>query len=159
MAQQMDPLSLSASVAGFIGLTIQISRILKAYIDGVHSAPEEAQNLFTQVDALNQVLQHFVNFLRNENLKGRGFAKTSVLCVANEACRQRLEQLYLALGKPQSRDSSTTFGKLVWNIKWPLEREEYCQTLTELQRFAQTFQFSLVVSNWYASSQRILALF
>ncbi|KAI5817196.1 hypothetical protein BZA77DRAFT_263220, partial [Pyronema omphalodes] len=143
----MDPLSLSASVAGFIGLTIQISQILKAYIGGVQSAPEEARNLLTQVDALNHVLQHLIDFLRTEDMKGRGFSKTSVLCVAIAASQKRLEQLYLTLGKLQSRESSTKFGKLRGRIEWPLKKEEYHQTLTELQKFAQTFQFSLVVSN------------
>jgi hypothetical protein len=155
----MDPLSLSASVAGFIGLAIQISQILKAYIDGVQSAPEEARNLLTQVAALCQVLQDLVHFLRSEDLKGRSFAKTSVLCVAIAAGQQRLEQLYLILGKLQSPGSSKTFGKLIGNIKWPLKKEEYQQTLTELRRFAQTFQFSLVVSNWSVSNQLMLALF
>lgn len=45
----MDPLSISAGVAGFLSLAIEISKILTAYVGDARSAPEEACNLLLEI--------------------------------------------------------------------------------------------------------------
>jgi spore germination protein YaaH len=143
----MDPLSISAAVAGFLGVAVQISGILQDCVTGVQSAPEEARNLLSEVTTLSNVLQNLVKFLRGEDLKGRSFDKGSVLHIAIEAYQNRLQQLYVKLGKLRISSSGKIAG-LVERITWPLKKDGYQQTVTELQRLAQTFQFSLVLSNW-----------
>jgi hypothetical protein len=145
----MDPLSVSAAVAGFLSIAIQITEILKGYIDGVHAAPEEARSLFTEVAALCQVLQDLVKLLRGKDLRGLVFNQASQLLVAIKVCQGRLEQLYTKLEKLQVDScSSSRLNELYARMKWPVQREDYQSTLTELQRFVQTVQFALVVSNW-----------
>lgn len=143
----MDPLSISAAVASFLGVAVQISGILQDYVSGVQSAPDEAHNLLSEVTTLSHVLQDLVKFLRGEDLKGRSFDKGSVLHIAIEVCQNPLQKLYVKLGKLRIPSSGKIAG-LVERITWPLKKDEYQQTVSELQRFAQTFQFSRVLPNW-----------
>jgi hypothetical protein len=53
----MDAFTISTGVAGFLSLALEISKILKAYVDGVKSAPEEARNLLVEVTALCHALE------------------------------------------------------------------------------------------------------
>jgi hypothetical protein len=146
----MDPLSISAAVAGFLSLAMDISKILKDYIGGVQSAHEDSQNLLKEVEILCHVLEKLVQFLGSEDLKGKSFDKTSVLQLAVGACQFRLKKLYESLRTLRGATlGSSRIGKLVIRLKWPLKKDEYHQTVAELHRFAQTFQFSLIISNWY----------
>ncbi|KAI5806005.1 hypothetical protein BZA77DRAFT_368831 [Pyronema omphalodes] len=45
----MDPLSITAAVAGFLSLAGQIATTLKDYVDSVRSAPEEVRSLYLEV--------------------------------------------------------------------------------------------------------------
>jgi hypothetical protein len=65
----MDPLSISAGVAGFLSLAIEISKILTAYVGSVKSAPEEAQQLLQEVSALYNVSKQLAQVLRNDEVK------------------------------------------------------------------------------------------
>jgi hypothetical protein len=69
----MDPLSISAAVAGFLSPAVQITELLRGYINGIQSASEEAKYLLTQVAALCYVREKLVEFLRSEGLRGRKF--------------------------------------------------------------------------------------
>jgi hypothetical protein len=92
--QFMDPLSISASVAGFLGLAGQIAVTLKAYVDGVQSAPDEARSLLLEVTALCQVIEDFDGFLHKNNLNERRLESSSVLSIAIKFCRCQLEELH-----------------------------------------------------------------
>jgi hypothetical protein len=59
----MDLLSIAAAIASFLSLAGQIAMILKDYIDGIQSAPNEVQSLLLEVTALCQVLKDLVGFL------------------------------------------------------------------------------------------------
>jgi hypothetical protein len=87
------------------------------------------------------------------------FNQASQLLVAIKVCQGRLEQLYTKLEKLQVDScSSSRLNELYARMKWPVQREDYQPTLTELQRFVQTVQFALVVSNWLVLSDFQLTL-
>jgi hypothetical protein len=90
----MDPLSISAAVAGFLSLAGQIAATLKDYIDGVQSAPDEVRSLHLEVTVLCQVLKDLVGFLHKDDLNGRRFESYSVLRIAIKACQCQLEELH-----------------------------------------------------------------
>jgi hypothetical protein len=75
----MDPVSLSASIAGLLSLSIEITKPLNEYITGVKSAPTEAQSLLNEIMALNSVLEQLTKFLQSEDAKGIAFDQTSAL--------------------------------------------------------------------------------
>jgi hypothetical protein len=65
----MDPLSLSASAAGFFGLAVQIRTMLKGYISGMRNAPSEAGLLLAEIASLCSVLEKLITFLGNQDLQ------------------------------------------------------------------------------------------
>jgi hypothetical protein len=95
----MDPLSLSASAAGFFGLAVQIRTMLKGYISGMRNAPSEAGLLLAEIASLCSVLEKLITFLGNQDLQQCRFDKTSVLRAAIEAGKQQLEGLYIQLAE------------------------------------------------------------
>lgn len=145
----MDPLSISAGAAGFLGLTIQIGQILKDYISGVHSAAEEAQNLLREAEVLTEVLKRLMELLGSDDLQNQTFEKASVLCVAISSGRSRMEMLYAKLFKISDAYSGNKLKQLITRIKWPLQKEECQQIIVDIQRSIHTFKFALEMSTWY----------
>jgi hypothetical protein len=145
----MDPLSVSASAAGLLSLAVGTAGILKSIIDGAQSAPEEAQNLLAEITTLSDVLQDLVQFLRTDHLTEQRFEKTSVLRMTIESGQDRLKLLYAKLDKLRASFEGNKLKVLVARLTWPLKKEEYEQTLVELQRTTQTFQLSLATSNGF----------
>lgn len=96
----MDPLSISASVAGFLSLTIELKRIISTYVSDVKSAPQEACELSVEVSALSNVLETLDELLQSENLYETSFGRQFVLYSVVSAChghflviRKRLSNL------------------------------------------------------------------
>lgn len=144
----MDPLSASASAAGFFGLLVQIRQILKGVISDVKSAPEEAELLITEVEALSKALEKLIEFLGREDLKECRFDKTSVLRAAIDAGQISLEKPYTKLIGLRDVYSGYKLTEMVVRLKWPFTSADFQHTITELQRYARIFQFSLTVENW-----------
>jgi uncharacterized protein Yka (UPF0111/DUF47 family) len=142
----MDAFTISTGVAGFLSLALQISKILKAYVDGVKSAPEEARNLLAEVTALCHVLEQFMRFLE-EDYNGN-FAETSALVVAIEAYKDQITKLYKKIKKIEVSCEKSKIAQVMERLKWPLRKEDYDSTISTVQRFTQTFQFSLTMANW-----------
>ncbi|KAI5818441.1 hypothetical protein BZA77DRAFT_342841 [Pyronema omphalodes] len=141
----MDAFTISTGVAGFLSLALEISKILKSYVDGVKSAPEEAHTLLTNVTALCDVLEQLVRFLRKD-YKGN-FANTSAMAAAIEACKDQITQLYKKIENIEVSSDKSKITQVMERLKWPLRKEDYDNTISTVQRFTQTFQFSLTISN------------
>ncbi|KAI5816207.1 hypothetical protein BZA77DRAFT_344472 [Pyronema omphalodes] len=141
----MDAFTISTGVAGFLSLALEITKILTAYIDGVKSAPEEARNLLAQVTALCHTLEQLTQFLRKDY--NGNFAETSALISAVEACRDQITKLYKNIVKLEVRCEKGKISQAMERLKWPFRKQDYDSTMATVQRFTQTFQFSLTISN------------
>jgi len=151
----MDPFTISTGVVGFLSLTIEISKILNTYVSDVKSAPKDAQILLTEVNALSHVLDQLVKFLQNEEVKGNSFDQTSVLYSVIIVGQTTLERLEKKLNRLQGEDK---VAKVLERFKWPLSKDECQQTVQTLHRCAQTFEFSLTVSNWFVPRYSVLEI-
>ncbi|KAI5798542.1 hypothetical protein FPQ18DRAFT_123346 [Pyronema domesticum] len=140
----MDPLSISAVVAGLLSLALENPRILKAYIGDAKSASEEARNLLMEVSSLCHVLDQLVRLLRKD-IKDN-FEPTSAMVVAINACQQQIHGLYQKIAKLEVHEKGIT--RIIERMKWPLRIDDYQTTVSMLQRFLQMFRFSLTVANW-----------
>ncbi|KAI5810771.1 hypothetical protein BZA77DRAFT_347537 [Pyronema omphalodes] len=143
----MDPLSITAAVAGFVSLAGQIATTLNAYVDSVRSAPNEVKSLYLEVKALSQVLGKFAQFVKDD-LHG-----DCVLFDAVESCGYQLKALD---GKLADLSKAFSKGKLQeWakRIGWPLKKDDVQQTISALQRFTHIFQFSMATKNYELLSQ------
>ena len=136
----MDPLSISAGVAGFVSLTIQLVSILKEYTSTVKAAPSEAQTLLTELASLSQVLQQLTNFLKKPE-HNVNFRETSVLCSVVAICDDKIKGLYTRLDKFRSA------GGLRERWKWPFQKQECLEIAQTLHHCAQTIELSLTISN------------
>ncbi|KAI5814639.1 hypothetical protein BZA77DRAFT_356429 [Pyronema omphalodes] len=143
----MDPLSIAAAIAGFLSLAGQIATMLKSYVGEVQSAPDEVQGLLSEITALRQVLRDFMMLLGKDDLNGRKFESNSVLVKAIEACQYQLEELRGRLAGLTGDSSNRKLPGWVTRMKWPLKKDEIQRTMVSLQRFAQIFQFSMVIRN------------
>ncbi|KAI5810770.1 hypothetical protein BZA77DRAFT_347536 [Pyronema omphalodes] len=143
----MDPLSITAAVAGFVSLAGQIAMTLNAYVDSVRSAPSEVKSLYLEVKALSQVLGKFAQFVKDD-LHG-----DCVLFDAVESCGYQLKALD---GKLADLSKAFSKGKLQeWakRMGWPLKKDDVQQTIFALQRFTHIFEFSMVTKNYELLSQ------
>ncbi|KAI5808432.1 hypothetical protein BZA77DRAFT_348101 [Pyronema omphalodes] len=131
----MDGFTVSTGVAGFLSLALEITKTLKAYVNDVKSAPKESRNLLAEVTALCHILERLEQFLRKEYTGN--FEKTSALFVAIEACRDQITEIYNKVKKIEFLE----------RLKWPFRKEDYERTISTVQRFTQTFQFSLNIEN------------
>jgi hypothetical protein len=146
----MDPFTIATGLAGLLSLAIEINGILNGYIGASKSAPKEVHDLLVKVSALQHVLEQLIVFLRSEEARQVAFDKASVLSSVIGSCQQKIEALCKKLDvicKPKTNKMRV----LIESVKWPLRKEECLQTVAELHQFAQTFEFSLVISHWYVS--------
>ncbi|CCX33517.1 Similar to hypothetical protein NECHADRAFT_97213 [Nectria haematococca mpVI 77-13-4]; acc. no. XP_003042333 [Pyronema omphalodes CBS 100304] len=75
-----DPLSVSASILGIVGVTTQIVKLFNDYVGSIRSAPEEAQTLKTEVLSIHSVLQQVADFLDDASDEiSVNFAKNELL--------------------------------------------------------------------------------
>lgn len=118
----MDPLSISAGVAGFLSLAIEISKISTNYVGSVKSEPEEAQKLLQEVSALCNVSEQLAQFLRNDEVKSK-FESTSALVVTIDACHRKINDLFKKLKGLQVPSDNKVAG-FIERLKWPLRKED-----------------------------------
>ncbi|KAI5816100.1 hypothetical protein BZA77DRAFT_387813 [Pyronema omphalodes] len=141
----MDGFTVSTGVAGFLSLALEITKTLKAYVNDVKSAPKESRNLLAEVTALCHILERLEQFLRKEYTGN--FEKTSALFVAIEACRDQITEIYNKVKKIEVRFEKNKSAQFLERLKWPFRKEDYERTISTVQRFTQTFQFSLNIEN------------
>ncbi|KAI5810839.1 hypothetical protein BZA77DRAFT_347519 [Pyronema omphalodes] len=143
----MDPFSVSTGIAGFLSLTIQIGVAIGKYVSDVKSAEKEAQDLYTEIQSLQGVLEQLVGFLRGEETKKISFDDNAVFFSVIGSCQSIIEDLYKKLVKVGISKHSSKFDHLMQRGKWPFQKEECQQLVNTLHRYARIFEFSLHVSN------------
>jgi hypothetical protein len=147
-----DPLSVSASIAGLIGLANEVAKILAQYISNVISAHEDAHRLHKELAALCHVLEQFRGFLRSQDaLPQTHFDKTSTLLSVLGFTTSKVNGLYKKLDKLGASHGGIT-ADLVERMKRPLHRHECEELVKELRRLVRCFQFSLNIENWLVDS-------
>ncbi|KAI5814505.1 hypothetical protein BZA77DRAFT_97506 [Pyronema omphalodes] len=140
----MDPLSVSASVAGFMGLAIQVTKILNAYVNDVKDAPQEASELNTKVSMLIHVLEKVVDTLQSDDMETITIDKHSVLYYVISSCEHHVKLVYKNLVRLRGTNKvKASKGR----VSWPLKKEDCLRRIETLHRYTQTFEYLLVVSN------------
>jgi hypothetical protein len=108
----MDPLSLSASIAGLLSLSLEVTKILTNFLSTVKSAPSEANSLTTEVTALSQVLETLVEVLRSDDSEVTTFDEQSILCSIISACQEHIGSLFKTITKLRSVETAGVLGRL-----------------------------------------------
>lgn len=147
----MDPISLSVSVAGFLSLDIELTKLISTFIGDVKSAPQEASDLHTEIATLYISCAREVDQLlwSNSPENGEEIGEQSILVLVISACQSHVAAIYKELSKLRSSDKMKEF---MGCIAWPFQKDECQQTIQTLHRYIQTLQTLLVASNRYVSS-------
>ncbi|CCX34632.1 Similar to ankyrin [Exophiala dermatitidis NIH/UT8656]; acc. no. EHY59712 [Pyronema omphalodes CBS 100304] len=134
-----DPLSVSTSIAGFIGLATQVTSVLKNYIDRAKSAHEDAKRL-NELLALCLVLDQMRDLLCGEEaqLKRSSFGDTSLLISVLGSTNYHVDKLYKKLSK-FSTPNSNKLGDICDRLTWPLGSDDYEKSVADLHHLAQVF--------------------
>ncbi|KIW29891.1 uncharacterized protein PV07_05677 [Cladophialophora immunda] len=138
----MDPLSLTASIAGLLSLTVQVTEIISEYISTVKNAEQESLELRQELRSFCEVLKQLEQFLNGENGPPPRFEGTTALYTSIQTCHATLNSLSTILQKFQEEDPGKKwYRKLIWSLK----RDGKMETIAIVQRCIQIFQFSLTI--------------
>lgn len=141
----MDPLSITASVAGIAGLAIQIAPKLKSYFSDVKHAQEDVARYANEVYGLFEVCKQLHVFLKAD--AASSFETTgSVLSRTVVSCEDSLRKLAQIL-------QSQGLEKPQWTkkVKWPIYKNQVEEIISRLVRYTQLFQFALTLEGWCVS--------
>lgn len=143
----MDPLSITASIAGLVGLAVQVAPSLHQYFSDVKHAKDDIARYTSEIYALVEVCERLQEFLSNDgslkNETGPGpearfettesvLARTVASC---DDCLRRLMRIMQVHG----------WGK---RLKWPVYKSQVERIIARLTRYTQLFQFALTVEGW-----------
>ena len=140
----MDPLSVAASVAGLVSLTLDMSLAVSHYYKAVKDASKSIEKIQQELSLMHSTLQQLEDLLRGPHMSKSSFAQSSVLTTAVNSCIQTIRDISAELASPKPDRLSRTYEAL----KWPFSEKEVQKRLEALRRFTSTFQFSLNVEGW-----------
>ncbi|KAI9657305.1 MAG: hypothetical protein M1821_002985 [Bathelium mastoideum] len=133
----MDPISISASIAGLIALAGSVAKLTHSYVAGVRHAKDEPSQFVEELGALQRTLKSLQSFLASRAPQRAVFRDTSVFLSNSKALEAKLTRLHTRLERvPNSR---------LQRLVWPLNRKECEDSVAEFRAFAQLVQFALSV--------------
>ena len=140
----MDPLSVAASIAGLVSLTIQVSGTIGSYCKAVKDAPRSVQEINQELLLLLSALKQLDTFLRTQTLKNNSFDPLSILTTALISCHDSIDAISSELPIRKQDGKSHALDML----KWPFSEKEIQKNLEALRRCTSTFQFALTIEGW-----------
>ncbi|PVI05179.1 hypothetical protein DM02DRAFT_668413 [Periconia macrospinosa] len=132
----MDPLSFSASIAGLLSLTIQITKLTYEYVSGVKDAPKAAQSLLAETTAIENILRDLRNkVLLNPDVSAV-FKSASIDHSARVQLLNQCEGDLASLLRELERVSTSTpkIPELL-RLRWPFKEAAMQDKLTRLRWF------------------------
>ena len=92
----MDAFSVSAGVAGFLSLTIELSKPLYQFASNAKNASDDAKKLYEEVVLVSVTLRDLKDLLDRESA-GNSMPISPVLLEALKMCSARVEEIYQVL--------------------------------------------------------------
>lgn len=142
----MDPISVSASIAGLITAAVQISALLKRLVENVRGAPQSAQNVLVEVNGiglcLNQ-LQEYIQGTQSVSRSRASFIMIEQVLVVLTDCLTIFSELEQVLETLQL-DSM----KVIDKMKWTAKEATILQLLARLQTSKMSLSLMLTTLTW-----------
>ncbi|KAF9767346.1 hypothetical protein IL306_000105 [Fusarium sp. DS 682] len=146
----MDPLSLSASIAGLVSLADLVYRASTKYVRGFKGAREEVQNLSSEIRNLSVVLHNLslIAFDLEESQPVDGDPGSRQISGLKphhlHDCQQLLMKLEKSLFNKEAQiDSTSRLERLQGRLKWPFSSDETKEVIQDVQRQKQTIDLAL----------------
>ncbi len=137
---RMDPLSVSASVAGLITLAELIVSRGYEFLKGVKNAKTEITQLLTEVAALFGVLQS----LRLVALRFEGQRFNTTLQLEYlQSCQKLVDRIHVHLKSALPEDSDGRWRAAGKSLRWPLSDKETKALIADVGRHKATLSLAL----------------
>jgi hypothetical protein len=140
----MDPLSISASVAGLITITDVIVRNGYKFLHNAKDADQSVAALITQVNNLSGTLYSLRNVVQRFETDVTPFEPTSQVRHI-ETCYKTLHKIQTSLDRANPTNSKTSLGSLKRKLKWPLSNSETKALIVDVERHASMLHLALGV--------------
>ncbi|KAF7536294.1 hypothetical protein G7054_g4673 [Neopestalotiopsis clavispora] len=147
---KMDPLSMSASIAGLVSLADVVFRTGAKYVRAVRESKKEVEELLQEVKSLSLLLHSLSLTAFDLEIEAADSKNDDERLSSNlkphhlHDCQQLLRRLEQSLATAQ-KDFGSSFGvvRLQRRMKWPFSSEETKSILEGLQRHKQTINVAL----------------
>ncbi|KAL4735752.1 hypothetical protein BDV11DRAFT_208208 [Aspergillus similis] len=139
----MDPLSCAASVLSVIQVAGAVANLCGDYIQQVKKAQKDINDLTGEINSLRSVLESL-----NDVLRGPGGGKLIALQkISDDAgkCELILGSLSHKINLEATQSSSRRRWWRHW--KWPLQRTEVDEVISQLNRYTQLFMAALQIDH------------
>ena len=136
-----DPLSISASLAGLIGITATVWRSTFAYIKAVNGAPQEVSKLKLEIGGLYGILSSLSLLIHQ--IEKEDYDRT-IQAYHLWSCYQTLEKVQVILGKYKSVSAQQkSFESVKAKLKWPFSIPEVENLIYEIQQHKSNLSLAL----------------
>ena len=135
----MDPLSITFSIVGILGVVLQTVQVAKTYVSEAKDGKNVATEMLTELSSLQSNLERLDAFLGQDSQASLLFTHTSALAASTTRCCDKLEKLSMILSKKLSGHPTSRMSSL----KWPLSVTDHRKTIEELRAFSLCIQLAL----------------
>lgn len=143
----MDPLSVSASIIGITTAAIQVSRLLKTFIDGANGASASARGVLMEITGIYACLHQLQDFLLTSDeatRSRRSLILIEQVIVIFTDCVSVFSELEQTLESLKTGDHMRTLDRLKWSSK----ETAISKILARLQASKASLNFMLTISTW-----------
>ena len=144
----MDPLSISASIAGLCIAAVQVSNLLRDFINNTKQAPRTARHTLSETTGIYVCLKQLESFLSGKQKAARSrrslimVEQVIILFTDCVSIFSELEQLLETL-KPDNGTMRT-----IDRMKWSFKEKALSKLLTRLQGSKTSLNLILTILTW-----------
>jgi hypothetical protein len=145
--KNMDPLSVSASIIGITTAAVQVSRMLKTFIDGTNQASSSARSVLMEVTGIYACLHQLQSFLLNNDASirsRRSLIMIEQVIVIFTDCVSVFSELEQTLESLKTGEHM----RIIDRLKWSSKEKTISKILERLQASKASLNFMLTISNW-----------
>lgn len=144
----MDPLSISVSIVGLCVAAVQVSHLLRNFVDSTKQAPSTARQVLTETTGIYVCLNQLDSFLSGKQKAARSrrslIMVEQVIIILTDCVSifSELEQILETL----KADSSPV--RPIDRVKWSLKEKTVSKLLTRLQGSKTSLNLMLTILTW-----------
>ncbi|TDZ24444.1 Vegetative incompatibility protein HET-E-1 [Colletotrichum orbiculare MAFF 240422] len=148
----MDPLSISASIAGLVSLADLVFRQTKKYVKSARGSYKEVNDLYREVQGLSNVLHKLSLVAFDLELEATEGATIPFETAIDPSCIRECDLLLGRLRKGLSDTksdlgSSSAFNRLQALLKWPFSSTETRELLDDVRRQKQVIDTAIAADS------------
>ena len=143
----MDPLSISASIIGITTAALQVSRVLKTFVEGANGARTSARSVLMEVTGIYVCLHQLQDFLlgkREASRSRRSLVMIEHLIIVFTDCVSIFSELEQTL---ESLNTDERMG-IIDKLKWSMKETAISKLLLRLQSSKASLNFMLTILSW-----------